>query len=145
MQRMEAPMKAVLPQQKLPDSDKVTVNVGLVDLAQVDLLVEEGFYSNRTDLVRTAIRNLLTQHADVIRQTIVRKRYVMGLYRYSVQELEQLVAEGQQLDIHVLGLAVIEDNVSPELARNAIASIQVLGAFVASPAVRAALADRTLT
>jgi Arc/MetJ-type ribon-helix-helix transcriptional regulator len=145
MQRMEGTMKAVLPQQKLPDSDKVTVNVGLVDLAQVDLLVEEGFYSNRTDLVRTAIRNLLTQHADVIRQTIVRKRYVMGLYRYSVQELEQLVAEGQQLDIHVLGLAVIEDNVSPELARNAIASIQVLGAFVASPAVRAALADRTLT
>jgi Arc/MetJ-type ribon-helix-helix transcriptional regulator len=145
MQRMESTMKAVLSQQKLPDSDKVTVNVGLVDLAQVDLLVEEGFYSNRTDLVRTAIRNLLTQHADVIRQTIVRKRYVMGLYRYSVQELEQLVAEGQQLDIHVLGLAVIEDNVSPELARNAIASIQVLGAFVASPAVRAALADRTLT
>jgi Arc/MetJ-type ribon-helix-helix transcriptional regulator len=145
MQRMESTVKAVLPQQKLPDSDKVTVNVGLVDLAQVDLLVEEGFYSNRTDLVRTAIRNLLTQHADVIRQTIVRKRYVMGLYRYSVQELEQLVAEGQQLDIHVLGLAVIEDNVSPELARNAIASIQVLGAFVASPAVRAALADRTLT
>ncbi|MBD8626223.1 CopG family transcriptional regulator [Oxalobacteraceae sp. CFBP 8753] len=142
---MEDTMKAVLPQQKLPDSDKVTVNVGLVDLAQVDLLVEEGFYSNRTDLVRTAIRNLLTQHADVIRQTIVRKRYVMGLYRYSVQELEQLVAEGQQLDIHVLGLAVIEDNVSPELARNAIASIQVLGAFVASHAVRAALADRTLT
>ena len=138
-------MKAVLSHQKLPDSDKVTVNVGLVDLAQVDLLVEEGFYSNRTDLVRTAIRNLLTQHADVIRQTVVRKRYVMGLYRYSVQELEQVVTDGQQLEIHVLGLAVIEDNVTPELARNAIASIQVLGAFVAPPAVRAALADRTLT
>ncbi len=138
-------MKLVSAQQKLPDSDKVTVNVGLVDLAQVDLLVEEGFYSNRTDLVRTAIRNLLAQHADVIRQTVVRKRYVMGLYRYSVQELEQIVAQGQQLEIHVLGLAVIEDNVPPELARNAIASIQVLGAFVASPAVRAALADRTLS
>lgn len=135
-------MKAVSAQQKLPDSDKVTVNVGLVDLAQVDLLVEEGFYSNRTDLVRTAIRNLLNQHADAIRQTVTRKRYVMGLYRYSLRELEQVVAQGQQLEIHVLGLAVIEDDVPPELARSAIASLQVLGAFIASPAVRQALADR---
>lgn len=135
-------MKPVSPQQKLPDSDKVTVNVGLVDLAQVDLLVEEGFYSNRTDLVRTAIRNLLLQHADVIRQTVVRKRYVMGLYRYTRHELEQVVAEGQQLDIHVLGLAVIEDDVPVALAEQAIASVQVLGAFVAAPAVRTALAGR---
>jgi Arc/MetJ-type ribon-helix-helix transcriptional regulator len=135
-------MKSIAPQQKLPDSDKVTVNVGLVDLAQVDLLVEEGFYSNRTDLVRTAIRNLLHQHADVIRQTVVRKRYVMGLYRYTRLELEQVVAQGQQLDIHVLGLAVIEDDVPVTLAEQAIASVQVLGAFVASPAVRTALAGR---
>lgn len=135
-------MKAILPQQKLPDSDKVTVNVGLVDLAQVDLLVEEGFYANRTDLVRTAIRKLLDQHADVIRQTVVRKRYVMGLYRYCLRELEQVVEQGQQLEIHVLGLAVIEDDVPPGLASRAIASVQVLGAFVASPAVRQALADR---
>jgi len=135
-------MKAVQPHQKLPDSDKVTVNVGLVDLAQVDLLVEEGFYSNRTDLVRTAIRNLLQQHADVIRQTVVRKRYVMGLYRYTRRELEQIVADGQRLEIHVLGLAVIEDDVPAGLAREAIASIQVLGAFIAPPAVREALADR---
>lgn len=135
-------MKLVSPEKKLPDSDKVTVNVGLVDLAQVDLLVEEGFYSNRTDLVRTAIRNLLQQHADVIRQTVVRKRYVMGLYRYTRRELEQIVADGQQLEIHVLGLAVIEDDVPASLAREAIASLRVLGAFLASPAVREALADR---
>lgn len=128
--------------QKLPDSDKVTVNVGLVDLAQVDLLVEEGFYSNRTDFVRTAIRNQLQVHADAIRQTVTRKRFVMGMHRYTRNELEQLVASGQQLEIHVLGLAVIEDDVPAELARQAIASLQVLGAFVASPAVRDALAGR---
>jgi len=135
-------MKIVASPQKLPDSDKVTVNVGLVDLAQMDLLVEEGFYSNRTDFVRTAIRNLLQQNAEAIRQTVVRKRYVMGLHRYSVRELEQVVADGQQLDIHVLGLVAIENDVTPELARSAIASLQVLGAFVASSEVRAALADR---
>lgn len=135
-------MKTIVPHQKLPDSDKVTVNVGLVDLAQLDLLVEEGFYSNRTDFVRTAIRNQLHLHADAIRQTVTRKRYVMGMHRYSRNELEQLVASGQQLEVHVLGLAVIEDDVPAELARQAIASLQVLGAFVATPAVRAALADR---
>ena len=138
-------MKIVTSQQRIPDSDKVTVNVGLVDLAQVDLLVNEGFYSNRTDFVRTAIRNQLRLHADSIRETVVRKRYVLGQYRYSRTELEQVVASGQRLDIHVLGLAVIEDDVPPELADAAIASIQVLGAFIASLAVRQALADRTHT
>jgi Arc/MetJ-type ribon-helix-helix transcriptional regulator len=135
-------MKTVSQSQRLPDSDKVTVNVGLVDLAQLDLLVEEGFYSNRTDFVRTAIRNQLQVHADAIRQTVTRKRYVMGMYRYSRRELTEIVASGQRLEIHVLGLALIEDDVPPALAQEAIASIQVLGAFIAPPAVREALADR---
>jgi Arc/MetJ-type ribon-helix-helix transcriptional regulator len=138
-------MKLVTSQQRIPDSDKVTVNVGLVDLAQFDLLVNEGFYSNRTDFVRTAIRNQLLVHADAIRQTVVRKRYVVGQHRYSRKELEQVVAAGEKLDVHVLGLAVIEDDVPAELASAAITTIQVLGAFIASPAVREALADRTHT
>jgi Arc/MetJ-type ribon-helix-helix transcriptional regulator len=135
-------MKTATLPQRLPDSDKVTVNVGLVDLAQVDLLVHEGFYSNRTDFVRTAIRNQLQLHAEAIRQTVVRKRFVLGLHRYGRAELEQVAADGQQLDIHVLGLAVIEDDVPPELAARAIASVRVLGAFLAAPGVRQALADR---
>ncbi|MGZ3183261.1 MAG: CopG family transcriptional regulator [Telluria sp.] len=135
-------MKLVASQKSIPDSDKVTVNVGLVDLAQVDLLVQEGFYSNRTDFVRTAIRNQLLVHADAIRQTVVRKRFVLGQHRYARAELEHVVAAGDRLDIQVLGLAVIEDDVPPALADAAIATIQVLGAFVASDAVRAVLADR---
>jgi Arc/MetJ-type ribon-helix-helix transcriptional regulator len=135
-------MKLATIPQRLPDSDKVTVNVGLVDLAQVDLLVNEGFYSNRTDFVRTAIRNQLQVHAEAIRQTVVRKRFVLGLHRYGRAELETVVADGQQLDIHVMGLAVIEDDVPPELAVAAIASVQVLGAFLAAPAVKQALASR---
>jgi Arc/MetJ-type ribon-helix-helix transcriptional regulator len=128
--------------QRLPDSDKVTVNVGLVDLAQMDLLVNEGFYTNRTDFVRTAIRNQLQVHAEALRQIIVLKRYVLGQHRYARRELDTVVASGRRLEIHVLGLVVIEDDVPPELAAAAIDSVQVLGAFIASPAVRAALADR---
>ncbi|MBB3122014.1 CopG family transcriptional regulator [Pseudoduganella violacea] len=138
-------MKIVKIKSKLPDTDKVTVNLGLVDLAQMDLLVGEGFYTNRTDFVRTAIRNLLQQHAEAIRQTVLRKRFVTGLQRYSRAELERVVAAGEQLEIHVLGLATVDDDVTPELARSAIASIQVLGAFIASPAVKDALADRLHT
>jgi Arc/MetJ-type ribon-helix-helix transcriptional regulator len=108
----------------------------------MDLLVEEGFYTNRTDFVRMAIRNQLQLHADAIRQTVVRKRFVTGMQRYSKAELEKTVASGEQLDIHVLGLASIDDDVTPELAQAAIASIHVLGAFLASNAVKAALADR---
>lgn len=138
-------MKLVDTKSKLPDTEKVTVNLGLVDLAQMDLLVEEGFYTNRTDFVRTAIRNLLQQQHEAIRQTVVRKRFVMGMQRYAKTELERVVAAGERLDIHVLGLAAIDDDVTPELAREAIASLHVLGAFLAPPAVKAALADRTHT
>jgi len=135
-------MKLVETKPKFPDTDKVTINLGLVDLAQMDLLVEEGFYTNRTDFVRTAIRNQLQQHGDVIRQTVIRKRFVMGMQRYTRAELEASVAAGEQLDIHVLGLATIDDDVTPELARAAIASIHVLGAFMAPAAIKTALADR---
>ena len=138
-------MKIVEMKEKLPDTDKVTVNLGLVDLGQMDLLVDEGFYTNRTDFVRTAVRNQLQQHAEAIRQTVLRKRFVMGLQRYSRAELERVVAVGEQLEIHVLGLATLEDDVTPELATAAIASIHVLGAFVASTAVKHALADRIRT
>jgi Arc/MetJ-type ribon-helix-helix transcriptional regulator len=135
-------MKLVDVKPKFPDTEKVTINLGLVDLAQMDLLVEEGFYTNRTDFVRMAIRNQLQLHAEAIRQTVVRKRFVTGMQRYSKAELEKAVANNEQLDIHVLGLATIDDDVTPELARAAIASIHVLGAFLASTAVKAALADR---
>ena len=135
-------MKLVDVKPKFPDTEKVTINLGLVDLAQMDLLVEEGFYTNRTDFVRMAIRNQLQLHAEAIRQTVVRKRFVTGMQRYSKAELEKAVANNEQLDIHVLGLATIDDDVTPELARAAIASIHVLGAFLASNAVKTALADR---
>jgi Arc/MetJ-type ribon-helix-helix transcriptional regulator len=135
-------MNIVNIKQKLPETEKVTVNLGLVDLAQMDLLIEEGFYTNRTDFVRTAIRKQLERHGEDIRQTVVRKRFVVGLQRYTKAELERSVAAGERLEIHVLGLASIDDDVTPELATAAIASIWVLGAFVASIAVKAALADR---
>jgi len=135
-------MKLVDTKQKLPDTEKVTINLGLVDLAQMDLLVEEGFYTNRTDFVRTAIRKQLERHGDDIRQTVVRKRFVVGLQRYTRADLERSVAAGERLEIHVLGLASIEDEVPVELAQAAIASIWVLGAFVAPNAIKTALADR---
>ena len=135
-------MNIVNIKQKLPETEKVTVNLGLVDLAQMDLLIEEGFYTNRTDFVRTAIRKQLERHGEDIRQTVVRKRFVVGLQRYTKAELERSVAAGERLEIHVLGLASIDDDVVPELATAAIASIWVLGAFVAANAVKAALADR---
>ena len=124
------------------DTEKVTINLGLIDLGQIDLLVQEGFYSNRTDLIRTAIRNQLSTHGDVIRQTVARKSLVLGLQHYTRADLEAVQAAGQTLRIQVLGLATIASDVSPELAQAAISEISVLGALHASPAVKAALAGR---
>ena len=130
------------PRQKLADSEKITINLGLIDLGQIDLLVSEGFYSNRTDLIRTAIRNQLNTHAEVVRQTVARRSLVLGMHHYSRTDLETAQQAGIRLQIQVLGMASIANDVSVELALATIESISVLGALHASNAVKAALAER---
>ena len=122
--------------------EKITINMAPVDLGQVDLLVQEGFYQNRTDFIRTAIRNQLPTHAEAVKQTVARKTLVLGLQHYTRRDLEAVRAAGETLQIKVLGLASIADDVPPELALATIDSLEVLGAFRASPAVKAALAER---
>lgn len=125
--------------------EKITINLGMVDLGQIDLLVQEGFYANRTDFIRTAIRNQISTHAEAVRQTVARRTLVLGLQHYTRGDLEAVRESGETLEIKVLGLASIADDVSPELALETIASITVLGSFRASPAVKTALADRILS
>ena len=127
---------------RIGETEKLTINVGVVDLGQIDLLVQEGFYSNRTDLIRTAIRNQLSVHAEEVRRTVARRTLVLGLQRFTRTDLERVKAAGEKLQIQVVGLARIAEDVSPELARAAIESVEVLGAFQASASVRRALADR---
>jgi Arc/MetJ-type ribon-helix-helix transcriptional regulator len=127
---------------RLPDTEKITINVGAIDLGHIDLLVQEGFYSNRTDLIRTAIRNQLATHAEVLRQTVARRTLVLGLQDYSKRDLEAVRKSGTKLRIQALGLVRIAEDVSPGLARDTIESIAVLGALQASAAVKAALNDR---
>jgi Arc/MetJ-type ribon-helix-helix transcriptional regulator len=126
----------------LTELEKITINMGPVDLGQIELLVREGFYQNRTDFIRTAIRNQLNTQAEAVKQTVVRKELVLGLQHYARSDLEAVRAVGETLEIKVLGLASIADDVSPELALETIASLEVLGAFRATPAVKAALASR---
>jgi Arc/MetJ-type ribon-helix-helix transcriptional regulator len=127
---------------ELDKTEKITINLGLVDLGRIDLLVQEGFYTNRTDFIRTAIRTQLVTHAEVVNHTVARKSLVLGIQHYTRHDLEVLRATGQRLDLHVLGLASLAEDVPPELALATIESIEVLGAFRASPAVKAALAGR---
>jgi Arc/MetJ-type ribon-helix-helix transcriptional regulator len=127
---------------KAADSEKITINLGYVDLGHIDLLVQEGFYSNRTDFIRTAIRNQLDRHNDVVRKSVERHQLDLGLRHYSRQDLEAAQAAGEMLHIQVLGLASIANDVTPELAQQTIASLHVLGALHASPAVKEALKDR---
>jgi Arc/MetJ-type ribon-helix-helix transcriptional regulator len=127
---------------KPADSEKITINLGYVDLGQIDLMVQEGFYSNRTDFIRSAIRSQLERHADVVRRSTIRKNLDLGLRHYSREDLEAARRAGEMLEIHVLGLASIALDVTPELARATIASVAVLGSLHASAAVKDALSDR---
>ena len=132
----------LVPTVKAPESEKLTINLGLVDLGQIELLVQEGFYANRTDFIRTAIRNQIERHADTVRQVVARKSVDLGVRQ--ITRAEQIAAEaaGQMLDIRVLGLAVVAPDIPVDLARRTIATLQVLGALHASDAIKAALADR---
>ncbi len=129
---------------RLPDSEKITLNLGHVDLGRIDLLVRDGFYSNRTDLMRAAIRALLDRHDDAVRRTVARDALELGLRHYTRAELEAARAAGAPIRIRVLGLASIADDVTPDLAAAAIASVEVLGTLQASADVKAALRDRTV-
>ncbi|MGF6641103.1 CopG family transcriptional regulator [Paraburkholderia sp. MM6662-R1] len=139
---MKKPAVLDTPRSKGGDSEKITINLGPVDLGQIDLLVEEGFYANRTDLIRTSIRNQLALHARVVQETVARRSLVLGLQHFSRQDLEAIRAARERLNIQVLGLASIAADVSPELALATIESVVVLGAFHASLAVKTALAGR---
>jgi Arc/MetJ-type ribon-helix-helix transcriptional regulator len=135
-------MDRARPAMRIADSEKITINLGYVDLGHIDLLVSESVYANRSDFIRTAVRNQIERHAEVTRQSVARKRVELGLRRYDRADLEAHRAAGTTLDIRVLGMASIAADVSPELARAAIASVEVMGSLQASPAVKAALADR---
>ena len=124
-------------------TEKITVNVGLVDLGEIDLLVGEGFYANRTDFIRTAIRRQLESRSEAVRETVERRTLALGTVHLDRAQLEGLRAAGRTVQLRVLGLGVIADDVTPELALATIESVEVLGAFRASRAVKAALADRT--
>ena len=139
---MKSEIGVLEPRHRAGETENMTVNVGVVDLGHVDLLVQEGFYSNRSDLMRTALRNQLALHADTLRTTVARRTLTVGHQHYGRADLERAVAAGQRLQIEVVGLARIANDVTPELALAAIESVAVLGAFQASPSVRRALSDR---
>src|ERR671933_63342 len=126
----------------LAELEKITINMGPVDRGQIDLLVREGFYQNRTDFIRTAIRNQLSAHSEAVKQTVARKTLVLGLQHYTRNDLETVRAAGETLEIKVLGLVSIADDVPPEVALATIDSLEVLGAFRASSAVKVALTGR---
>jgi Arc/MetJ-type ribon-helix-helix transcriptional regulator len=136
------PARSALAVANKPADEKITINLGYVDLGQIDLLVQEGFYANRTDLIRTAVRSQLAAHADAVKQAVARKTLVLGIQHFSQADLRALKAAKQVLQIRVLGLASIAQDVTPDLALATIESVVVLGALHASPAVKAALASR---
>lgn len=129
----------------MPDSEKLTINLSVVDLGQIDLLVDEGFYANRSDFIRTAIRTQLNIHTEALKQAIVRKSMAIGVIKYNRADLERLLASGERLAIRVIGLVVLDDDIPTELAVNTIDSLSVKGVLRCSSEVRNALAHRITT
>lgn len=128
----------------MSETEKITINMGVVDLGKVDLLVKEGFYQNRTDFIRTAIRNQLSNHAVEVKDSVTRNLYALGIFDYSNEDLKKDIATGIKRKYHVVGMMILEDDVTPEIADKAIEAIKVRGVFRAPEAVKKILADRIL-
>ncbi|MGD2027748.1 MAG: hypothetical protein PVI99_08030 [Anaerolineales bacterium] len=126
----------------MADTEKITINLGVVDLGKIDLLVEQGFYTNRTDFIRTAIRTNLDKHETALQETITRKNFVVGILVYDANDLIKRQEKGEMIDIHIIGMLALSKDITPEIARSTIKSIKVLGIFQAPEPVREALADR---
>ena len=127
----------------MSDTEKITINLGPVDLGRIDVLVEQGLYSNRTDAIRTGIRNLLDRHEPVIQEVAVRKSFVIGVLVLDRHNLLKSKKDGSRLSLHIIGLLSLSSDIDPELAQQTIESIRVRGVFRASSEVKSALADRT--
>jgi len=128
----------------MTETEKITINLGAVDLGRIDLLAEEGFYSNRTDFIRTAIRKELDVHSDVVKQSVSRRSSVLGVAVYTRRGLEKCLKKKQRLEINVVGGVYLSDDIPPDLALGTIQSLKVHGVLRASQAVKDALADRIL-
>jgi Arc/MetJ-type ribon-helix-helix transcriptional regulator len=126
----------------MPDTEKITINMSAVDLGKVDLLVQEGLYSNRTDFIRTAIRNLLDKHSLEIQQSVTRHSYSIGALIYDKSDLEKLRTKGEKINLTLVGFLHLTSDIPPELALEVIESIEVRGVFHASETLKAALAER---
>lgn len=126
----------------MPDTEKITINMSAVDLGKVDLLVQEGLYSNRTDFIRTAIRSQLDKHNLEIQQSVARHSYAIGVLSYDRSDLEKRKAKGEKLQVTIIGMLHLHDDISADLATEVVESIHVLGIFIASDAVKQAIADR---
>lgn len=126
----------------MADTEKITINLSAVDLGRIDLLTEEGFYSNRTDFIRTAIRKEIDLHREIVEKTVARRMFVVGILSYSKKNLEQHEKKNEKVDIHVVGAVHLSRDVTPELARKTISSLKVRGILRAGDEVKEALADR---
>ncbi len=126
----------------MADTEKITMNMSVVDLGQIDLLVKEGFYSSRTDFIRTAIRNLLSTHSAAVKESVIRQAFVTGVLLYNTSDLEERRLKGVRLNIKIIGMFILDSEVSPELALATIDSVEVHGVFRASDAVKKALGNR---
>ncbi len=126
----------------MPETEKITINMSAVDLGKVDLLVQEGLYSNRTDFIRTAIRNALDKHNMEIQQSVTRHAFGIGMFHYGKSDFEKVKAEGKKLKISIIGMLDLSYNITPELADEVVESVQVRGIFQAPEEVKKVLADR---
>lgn len=129
----------------MPETEKITINLGPVDLGRIDVLVEQGLYSNRTDLIRTAIRNQLDRHEPVIQAHAVKWSFVLGVESVTRSTLEEFRRQGKMISLRVIGMLKLADDIDPELALETIEAIRIRGSFQATPVLREALADRINT
>jgi len=127
-------------------TEKATINIGIMELAQIDLLVENMIYTNRSDFIRTAIRNQLEMHKSDIERLYLQTKANsfepesqvqggIGIYRLRKAALSDAMKSNKKLHIMVMGILLIDKDISPELFEATVESIKIYGKIQAQKSI----------
>lgn len=123
------------------DTEKVCVNLAAVELGKIDVLVSQGLFTSRTDLIRAGIRKVLEENGEAV-QRVALGAAGLGIMAITRKQLEQARKAGEKLDMKVIGILVIDPDVTPELADTTIHEIRIFGTLRGPKAVLARIGDR---
>ena len=126
-------------------SEKVSVNINTSTLSSIDLLIDHGYYSNRSDFINQALREGIQKHQKTLDRIIDAKteangespnQWFIGVYGLEKREIDAAKSRGITMEIKGYGVLVIDAENDEEDLYPVIRSIKVKGKVVCQKRIK---------